>query len=190
MLLLTNSLTICSFLNHVRITETEYPELEVTHNHHWVQLLLLDRTTPKMFTAFLYYFFLNAWKGLLLLRRGNLEQPECRHGKRVWSCRWAHRLLSAVADHSRGHTVCEITMPSIIIIIVRIYNVENPMQINKQTISSWGDTDTQLSQPNQREWICISKKQLSSPQPALCHISQSPLVWTTTSQAYSPPKLT
>lgn len=107
-------------------------------------------------------FFLMLGKMLLFLRMGNLKQPEYRHGKRVWSCRWAHRLLNAVADHSRGY-VCEITMPSIIIIILRIYNVEKPTQINKQTISSWGDTDTQFSQGNQREWICISKKQLSSP---------------------------
>lgn len=70
-------------------------------------------------------------------------------------------------SQQRAH-VCEITMPSIIIIILRIYNVENPMQINKQTISSWGDSDTQVSQPNQREWICISKNQLSSPQPVWC----------------------
>lgn len=73
---------------------------------------------------------------LLFPRRGKLEQLEYKDGERAGSCGWARRLLNAVADHSRGHTVCEITMPSIIIIILGICNVENPIQINKQTISS------------------------------------------------------
>lgn len=68
--------------------------------------------------------------------KGKLGQLEYKVGERAGSCGWARRLLKAVADHSRGHTVCEITMPSIIIIILRISNVENPIQINKQTISS------------------------------------------------------
>lgn len=128
-----------------------------------------------MFLAFLCYSFLNVWK-LLFSRRGKLEQLEYKDGERAGSCGRARRLLNAVADHSRGYTVREITMPSFIISILGIYNVENPIQINKQTISSWGEADTQLSQPNQRQRICISKKQLSTREPVL-YCFRKPSTW-------------
>lgn len=133
MLLLTNPLIISSFWNHVRITENH--ELEMTHKNHWVQLLPLDRTTPKTFTAFLYYFF-----SLML---GNCC---CSWGWETWNKQNTDmaRGYEAVDGHTapecsswsqqRAH-VCEITTPSIIIITLGIYNVENPIQINKQTIN-------------------------------------------------------
>ena len=73
---------------------------------------------------------------MLCSRREKLEQLGYEGGERAGSRGWARRLLDAVADHSRGHAACEITMPSIIVIMLGISNVENPIQINKQTISS------------------------------------------------------
>lgn len=81
-------------------------------------------------------FFFSCLKTSAFFKEGKLEQLEYKDDERAGSCGRARRLLNAVADHSRGHTVCEITMPSIILSILGIYNVENPIQINKQTISS------------------------------------------------------
>lgn len=61
-----------------------------------------------------------------------MEQLEYKDGERAGSCGGAWRPLNAVAEHSRGHTDCGITMPSIIIIILGIYNVETP-HTDKQT---------------------------------------------------------
>lgn len=85
-----------------------------------------------MFSAFLYY----SLKTSAVFKEGKAGTTGYKVGERAGSCGRARRLLNAVADHSRGHTVREITMPSSIISILGIYNVENLIQINKQTISS------------------------------------------------------
>lgn len=101
--------------------------------------------------------FSHVWKLQLFSRKGKLEQPEHEGQEAVdrhvgpewssWSQQRAHCLWNNHAIHYYNY----------------MWNLQcwKP-HTDKQTISSLGDPDTHLSQPNQKQGICISKKQLNT----------------------------